>query len=130
MKTIVKSSGFSLLETLMSLVILAISLLALAGLMVRTTSNNATGSHITEASTFAQGALETLRVARWTNIIGGSDTVTGSNGVQYRRIWNVTQQPAPPNDVLRVVNIVVTWTDSKGHSVALGPYNIVRPPGQ
>ena len=130
MRIFIKPGGFTLIETLISVVILAIALLALAGLMVTTTRNNASGSHIAEASLFAQGALETLRVARWANIVGGNDSVNGSNGIRYDRVWAVTIQPAAPNDVLRVVNIRVTWTDSKTHSVAFGPYNIMRPPGQ
>jgi prepilin-type N-terminal cleavage/methylation domain-containing protein len=130
MKSVMKSNGFSLIETLIALVILAIALLALAGLMVTTTRNNSFGSHVTEASTFAQGALETLRVARWTDIVNGNDTVTGGNGIRYNRVWTVTLQPAPPNDLLRVVNIAVNWTDTKNHSITVGPYNIMKPPGQ
>ena len=130
MKSLMKPKGFSLIETLIALVILAIALLALAGLMVTTTKNNSFGSHVTEASTFAQGALETLRVARWTDIISGNDTVTGGNGIRYNRVWTVTLQPSPPNDILRVVNIAVNWTDAKNHSITVGPYNIMKPPGQ
>jgi len=130
MTTFRRSNGFSLIETLISIVILAVALLALAGLMVTTTRNSSAGSHVAEASIYAQGALETLRVARWANIVGGNDTVTGSNGIRYNRVWTVTIQPPPPNDVLRVVSIRVMWTDSKTHSVVFGPYNIMRPPGQ
>jgi hypothetical protein len=130
MKLTAGSGGFSLIETLSSLVIVAVALLALAGLMVTTTKNNSFGFHVAEASTFAQGTLETLRAARWTNIVGGNDSIVGSTGIRYKRAWAVTLQPPLPNDVLRVVNITVTWTDSKNHSLRFGPYNIARPPGQ
>jgi prepilin-type N-terminal cleavage/methylation domain-containing protein len=132
MKSTIKSNGFTLIEILVSLVILAISLLAMAGLMVTTTRNNSLGAHITEASTLAQSALETLRTVQWTAIVSQpvDPNPAKINGVEYNRVWTVAMQPAPPNDLLRVVNITVTWTDSRNHSIAFGPYNIMRPPGQ
>jgi len=64
LKFLTKSKGFTLIEMLISLVILAISLLALAGLMSITTRNNSFGGHITEAATFAQDKLEEFRALR------------------------------------------------------------------
>ncbi len=60
-----RSKGFSLIEVVIALFILAICLLALAGLMVTTTRNSSFGGHMTEASTFAQDKLEQLRVSPW-----------------------------------------------------------------
>ena len=48
------------IEVLIALVILSISLLALAGLMVTTTRTNSFGGHLTEAVTFAQQRLEAI----------------------------------------------------------------------
>ena len=67
MKSLIKSKGFTFIEILVSLVILAISLLALAGLMVATTRNNSFGGRITEAATFAQDKLEEFQVLPWGN---------------------------------------------------------------
>ena len=69
-----KSKGFSLIEMLIALVILAISLLGLAGLMATTTKNNSFGGRMTEAATFAQDRLEELKVIPWVNIAGGADS--------------------------------------------------------
>ena len=63
LKLFLKSDGFSLIEILISIVILSISLLALAGLMATTSRNTSFGGHITEAATFAQDQLEQLRVS-------------------------------------------------------------------
>lgn len=108
--------GFTLIEVLVTLIILAISLLALAGLMATTTKSNANGGHITEATTFAQDRLEQLRATRWEDIAVGnsSDQVTGSTGITYLR--NSTVEP---NGNLRTVTIRMSWVDRSNHEIRL-----------
>ena len=106
-----KSKGFTLIEILVALVILSISLLALAGLMVSTTRNNATGGHLTEAATFAQDTLERLRVAPLSSIPTGvmiQNSRVGSTGIVYTGSWT-----AVPNSgsTLDTINITVNWVD-------------------
>jgi type IV pilus assembly protein PilV len=114
-----RSSGFSLIEVLVSLVILSISLLALAGLMTTTTRNNAFGGHLTEAATFAQDKLEEFRVTAWLNIVDGSDPnpIPGSTGLNYNRDWTVIG-PAPPNDTQKTVTVTIRWNDRVDHSIS------------
>jgi type II secretion system protein I len=116
LKLLLKSKGFTLIEVLVALVILSISLLALAGLMVTTTKNNAFGSHMTEAATFAQDKLEELRAIKWENLIDGdnSDQKDGSTGITYTRNWNVTT-----NGSLKTVTINVEWNDRTAHSIKI-----------
>jgi len=121
-KNSLNSKGFSLIEVLISLVILAVSLLALAGLMTTTTRNTASGGHLTEAATFAQDRLEELRVTAWDNIVNGSDPnpIQGSTGVNYNRVWTVVlgpNSPPPPNDNEKRVTITVNWNDRVDHSI-------------
>jgi type IV pilus modification protein PilV len=114
-----KSKGFSLIEVLVALVILSISLLALAGLMVQSTKNSSWGSHLTEAATLAQDVLERLRAVRpQTDIPEGvnNDQVTGASGVTYTRTWTVTTNGT---STLRNISITVTWTDSVPHSITI-----------
>jgi len=107
-----------LIELLISLVILAISLLALASLMAMTTQNNSFGSHMTEATTLAQDQLENLRVTPWANVVTGADPlpIAGSTGIPYTRSWTVAQNA---DGTLRAVTITITWTDRTGHSIRL-----------
>jgi prepilin-type N-terminal cleavage/methylation domain-containing protein len=114
-----RSKGFSMVEVLIALLILAISLLALAGLMVTTTRNSSFGGHMTEASTFAQDKLEQLRVSPWAGVATGNDTTLGSTGITYTRNWTVTPN-ADGNQ--RWVSITLTWTDptkNSNHSIRL-----------
>jgi prepilin-type N-terminal cleavage/methylation domain-containing protein len=112
----VKAKGFTLIEVLVGLTILSIALLALAGLMVTATKNNAAGCYITEAATFAQDKLEELRVASWGSVVSGSDVRQGSTGINYTRNWNVV---ANPLNNQRWVDITVRWTDRTSHSINL-----------
>lgn len=107
-----KSNGFSLIEVLISLVILAISLLALAGLMTTTTKNNAFGGNLTEAATLAQDKFEELRITDWNNIADGNDTIT-VRGLNYNRTWTVVA----PNDRERRVTVTVNWNDGTARSI-------------
>ena len=113
MKVLKRSKGFSLVEVLIALLILAVSLLALAGLMVTTTRNSSFGGHMTEASTFAQDKLEQLRVSPWAGVAAGNDTLQGSTGITYTRNWTVT----PNGDGnQRWVSITINWTDPTKNS--------------
>ncbi|MBM4348620.1 MAG: prepilin-type N-terminal cleavage/methylation domain-containing protein [Deltaproteobacteria bacterium] len=117
-----KSNGFTLIEVLISLVILAISLLALAGLMTTTTRNTASGGNLTEAATFAQDKLEELRVTQWGNINGGADVRTGATGINYARTWTVATNaivPPTPEPELRTVTITINWNDGINRSISL-----------
>jgi len=115
-------NGFSLIEILVALVILSIALLALAGLMVTTTKNNAAGGHLTEAATFAQDTLERLRVSPLSSIPTGvmiQNSCVGSTGVTYTGSWT-----AVPNSssTLDTITITVNWVDPaklQPHSISM-----------
>ena len=118
MRRFKKSNGFSLIEVLIALVILSISLLALAGLMVQSTRNSSWGSHLTEAATLAQDRLERFRAVRpQTDIPEGgpnNDQVTGASGILYTRTWTVATNAA---GTARTITITITWTDTIPHTI-------------
>jgi len=113
MKLSMRSKGFSLIEVVIALFILAICLLALAGLMVTTTRNSSFGGHMTEAATVAQDKLEQLRAAPWVSVLAGADTQVGATGISYARSWTVT---ANPNGDQRWVTVTISWTDPTAKS--------------
>ena len=114
-----QSKGFTLLEVLITLVILSVSLLALAGLMVTTTRNNAFGGSVTEAATFAQDKLEEFRATAWERLLPTTsgprtDQKKGSTGTQYGRSWTTEQ-----TGDLKTVAISIQWNDRISHSIRL-----------
>jgi len=110
----IKSKGFTLIEILIALVILSISLLGLAGLMVKTTNNNSYGAHITEAVTFAQDKLEELKATQWDNILQGGDNIIGCTGINFTRNWDIGT-----NGNLKTITIKINWNDRIDHSISL-----------
>lgn len=110
MKIISKSTGFTLIEILIAIVILSVSLLALAALMATTTRNNSFGGHTAEAATFAQDRLERLRVTPWewmqSDDVLYPNTITSPLGITYSRALNVVQ-----NGDMKTATITVSWTD-------------------
>jgi len=119
LKRSTQSKGFTLLEVLITLIILSVALLALASLMVTTARNNAFGGTMTEAATFAQDKLEEFRVTRWDRLVPtttepGTDQKKGCTGTQYVRSWNIAQ-----SGDLKTITIAVNWNDRISHSVRL-----------
>ncbi len=111
-----KSEGFTLIEVLVTLIILSVSLLALAALMAKTTRSNSFGGHITEAATLAQDKLEELRAVQWSTIAEGetSDQKNGCTGINFIRDIHVQQ-----SGNIKTITITVKWFDPSGHSIRL-----------
>jgi len=111
-----KPRGFTLIEVLVALVILAISILGIASLMSTTTKYNASGGRLTEATTLIQDRLEILRITPYTMILTTGDVMPGSTGISYGRNWGVA---ANADDTLKVANVTVNWNDGVNHSVSI-----------
>jgi prepilin-type N-terminal cleavage/methylation domain-containing protein len=116
-----RSKGFSLIEVLVSLVILAVCLLGMAGLMATTTRNNSGGDHMTQAATLAQDKLEELRGlspqkinAKGLNIKLQDNVPPSIRGTTYARSWMVVPDL---NNTFYTITVTVSWTDRTAHSI-------------
>jgi len=119
--------GFSLLEALISFVIIAVGMLALAKFQADSLDSNADAKARTEALNFAQDQIERLRnledPADFTARLAsgsGSDTANG-NHASYTRSWTIRQVAVPAH---AEVAVTVSWADSSGttQSVNLSSY--------
>ena len=111
-----REEGFTLVEVLITLVILGVSLLAIAGLTATSISNNSYGGSMTEAVTFAQDKLEELRAARWDSIVDGmnTDQAIGPTRVGYTRTWT-----ANTAGNIKTIAITIRWRNKTDHAVTL-----------
>ena len=116
MNLLKQSSGFTLIEILVALVIFSISVLAFAGLTVTATRTGSYGGRMTEAVTFAQDKFEELKTNSWDNIVSGADQKTGPTGISYTRNWKVLEKETHD---LKTVSLTVDWNDRADHSISL-----------
>ena len=112
--------GFTLIEIMITLVIMSIGLMALAGLQVSAIRGNAFSKRLTTAISIAQSRLEQVKNTPYANIQSESPTqVAVSNpNLNFTRQVTVTNNSPLPNT--KRVEVVVTWTQaSKTYTVPI-----------
>jgi type IV pilus assembly protein PilV len=110
--------GFSLIEVLVGLVLLAIGLLAIAGMQITSVRGNFFSHHLTQASYAAQDRLEFLdnlpiNDARLQAGNHNDGTVTIS-GMIFNRAYTVNV-----NGDLRTIFYTVLWNDGVNRNISL-----------
>lgn len=136
-----RQEGFSLIEVLVALVILAVGLLGLAMFQTTAIKGNATAAKWTVATELAQDRLERFRHIGWDNIVssnaGGFTTgpppqpvyanlpaAAGDNttvrGTPYYRVWYVNPATSGANTFTTII-VWCCWRDdsSNWHNVML-----------
>ena len=98
--------GFSLLEVMLGLLILAIGLLGMATLTTKSVWVNANANHLTEAMNIGQAEMEKLKIAPWGTLVNGSSTVTSQTGKVFTNSWSVTT-----TGKLKDVTLTTSWVD-------------------
>jgi prepilin-type N-terminal cleavage/methylation domain-containing protein len=116
-KWVREAKGFSLLEVLVSLVFLAVGLLALAGLHVTSLRGNNFSQQLTLATVAAQDRLEFLK-----NLPLNSNRLLANryddqqvtlSGISFERTYRITEE-----DNRKTIQYTVRWNDGRrDHSV-------------
>ena len=108
--------GFTLIEVLIGLTILAVGLLALAGLHITSIRGNSFSNNLTQATYSAQDGLEFLKnlPLDHTSLTEGNhnDRNVMVSGIVFRRSYSII-----PNGGFRTINYTVAWNDGKDHTL-------------
>ena len=109
------NKGFTLLETLVGLLILAIGLLGTAELMTTTIRNNAFRNHRAEAFTLAEDKMEKIR----SNTDEPDPSPIVRTGVAFTRAKEVVVQDEGWSAGMKIITVTVKWKDITNHSIKL-----------
>ena len=109
-----RQSGFTLIEIMIAIFILAIGLLGAAGVATTVINGNLLSKNVTTATTLAQGKMEELKGTSYSSISSGSDTQESV----YTRTWTVTSDsPATGMKTIEAA-VAFSWRGST-HNVTL-----------
>ena len=108
--------GFTLIEVLTGLVLLAIGLLAIAGMQLTSVKGNFFSGNLTQASILAQDRLEALKQVDFNDAsltVGthNDGTISGT----FTRKYAVSLVPGTP---MLNITVTVSWKDSSDHSIS------------
>jgi type IV pilus assembly protein PilV len=110
--------GFTLLEIMIALVVLSVSLVALAGLQISAIRGNTFSKRMTTAVSIANEKMEQLKNSSYANILSESSIQVNQSNMNFTRQVTVTNNSPLPNT--KTVNVTVTWSQgSKSHSVPM-----------
>jgi type IV pilus assembly protein PilV len=119
----VADEGFTLIELMITLVILSIGLLALAGLQVNAIQGNASSKRMTTAASIAERKMEEIKNSTFANVQSESATQVAAAQVDEPNLnftRSVTVTSNSPLARTKTVNVNVTWTTgSKSHTLSL-----------
>jgi type IV pilus assembly protein PilV len=128
--------GFSLLEVLIALTILAVGLLGLAMFQVTAIQGNSSASDTVAATYYGQDQMERLQLVPFDNLVsspygisGGlpdntiqsitdsDQTTVSKKGLRFHRVWAVSNV----TPTLKMIRLWVYWWDQRGrpHTVQL-----------
>ena len=104
-----RDDGFTLVETMLTLVILSVGLTALAALQVTAIKANAFSKRMTTATLLAEAALEQLKDTPYAAVQSAAATAVVAAGMQFTRQVTVTANTPVAN--AKTVLVAVRWTE-------------------
>ena len=107
-QSICPNAGFTLVESLLTLAIMSMSLLALAGFQITVVRGNALARRMTTAVSIAEQRLEQLKNTSYTNIQAEAATQVTASNLHFIRQVTVTNGPLPNT---KSVSVLVSWQD-------------------
>lgn len=117
-----RRKGMTLVEIMVSLVVLAFGLLGVAALQVRAITESSGGQHLSTASAIARNRVEELSRLDWDAAVlvdsggnwGAATPVAGSDQTAYSVSERITDNEATAADTtVKAIEVRVAWADEK-----------------
>lgn len=116
------SAGFTLIEMMIALVILAGGMLSMASVQLEALRGGQRGRHLAQATAIAESQLEQLQRERWTNIpatawtapiavVNSVDSAVVEAEQTFLVNWRITT--ITPNKT-RAIDVQVAWAEANG----------------
>lgn len=118
----INQKGFTLLEILITLMILSIGLLGMAEMQVVAIRANCTSKNFTSATILAEGKIENLKANGFLSLSNGTTTETnidetGASGGIFTRVTTTTNYAS--SLYMKQITVTVSWTEmSKAYSIS------------
>ncbi len=109
--------GFSLIEVLVSLIVLGVGLLAVADLQILSFKGGAASNHVTQATILAQNRLEELRRVPYNDSLLTQGQ--HEDGALPGSIFSRAHDVADLTSTMKTITTTVRWMDGVSHSVSL-----------
>ena len=112
-----KQKGFTLIEVVAGLIILAIGLLGIAAMQISATKGGYFSNNVTQATIFAQDKLEYLKNLSYSdsNLSNGLHNKDTISGTIFSRAVNVAEDAG---NSMKTITVTVQWTDRGNHSIS------------
>src|SRR4029434_150067 len=111
------NAGFTLVENMLTLAIMSVGLLALAGLQITALRGNDLSRRMATAVSIAEQRIELLKNTPYTNIRAETASEVTASSLHFTRQVTVTDGPLPNT---KSVSVIVSWQDhSKTHTLPI-----------
>jgi type IV pilus assembly protein PilV len=110
--------GFTVIEVLIGLVILAIGLLGIGAMQITSVKGGTFSNGITQATVLAQDELEYLKQLSYgdSNLSDGQHDLGAVPGTIFSRSYRVVEDAG---NSMKTITVTVQWMDRINHSVSL-----------
>ncbi len=114
-------NGFSLIEVLIAMVILALGLLAVGGMHVVSIWGGYSSNNVTRATILAQSKMEDLKRLTYTFALTDANLSSGvhNEGTLPNSIFSRKYNVANTTSTLKTITVTVQWADRGNHSISL-----------
>ncbi len=102
-----KNSGFTLIEIMIAIAVIAIGIFGMMSLVITVMKGNTLSKRVTTATTIAQEELENFKRMDYDNAVDDSGSDTAHNIVYY---WEADVQDDTPATDIKTITIDVYWS--------------------